>query len=175
MAIAVNAAVHGDMLFSLPGMFSLNLWTGLPTPTLDNATQWFLSLNETRQTAIREKLRADPRAALIVQKDTLKFLVDHGFRVRGALGNYLGTQFQQAFEVDGYAFWVRRGRTIAPLSTIAVSPRAVAREMVRLTPVTFPSIAKRRHITAVASRPLRDTESSHVSMESLSRATAVLV
>jgi hypothetical protein len=37
--------------------------------------------------------------------------------VRGALGDYLGTQFQQAFEVDGYAFWVRKGRTVAPLST----------------------------------------------------------
>ena len=115
--MAENAKAHSDLLYSMPGLYSFNLWTGLPTPTLDNATQWFLSLNEARQTAIREKLRADPRAALIVQKDTLKFLVDHGFRVRGALGNYLGTQFQQAFEVDGYAFWVRRGRTIAPLST----------------------------------------------------------
>jgi hypothetical protein len=115
--VAENATAHADLLYSLPGLYSFNLWTGLPTPTLDNATQWFLSLNDTRQAAIRDRLQSDPRAALIVQKDTLKFLVDHGFRVRGALGDYLGTQFQQAFEVDGYAFWVRKGRTVAPLST----------------------------------------------------------
>ena len=112
-----NALAHAHLLYSLPGLYSFNLWTGLPTPTLDNATQWFLSLSEPRQSAIEERLRADPRAAVIVQLDTLKVLVDQGFRVRGALGNYLGTEFQKAFEVDGYAFWVHRGRTVAPLST----------------------------------------------------------
>jgi hypothetical protein len=120
--MAENAKAHTDLLYSLPGLYSFNLWTGLPTPTLDNSTQWFLSLNETRQAAIRDTLKENPRAALIVQMDTLKFLVDHGFRVRGALGDYLGTEFQKAFEVDGYAFWVRRGRTVAPLSTGRAAP-----------------------------------------------------
>jgi hypothetical protein len=115
--MAENAKAHGDLLYSLPGLYSFNLWTGLPTPTLDNATQWFLSLSDERQAAIRDKLRADPRSVLIVQKDTLQFLVDHGFRVRGPLGEALGTEFQKAFEVDGYAFWVKKGRTVAPLST----------------------------------------------------------
>lgn len=115
--MAENAKAHGDLLYSLPGLYSFNLWTGLPTPTLDNATQWFLSLSEERQAAIRERLRNDPRPVLIVQLDTLAFLVERGFRVRGALGAYLGTEFQKVFEVDGYAFWVRKGRTVAPLST----------------------------------------------------------
>jgi hypothetical protein len=115
--MAENAKAHGDLLYSLPGLYSFNLWTGLSTPTLDNATQWFLSLSEERQFAIRDRLGAAPKPVLIVQLDTLSFLVDRGFRVRGALGAYLGTEFQKAFEVDGYAFWVRKGRTVAPLST----------------------------------------------------------
>lgn len=43
--------------------------------------------------------------------------MQNGFRVRGELGNYLGHEFHQVFKVDGYAFWVRRGRRIAALST----------------------------------------------------------
>lgn len=124
--MAENAEAHADLLYSLPGLYSLNLWTGLPTPTLDNATQWFLSLSTGRQEAIRDRLRDDARPALIVQMDTLKVLVDQGFRVRGTLGDFLGTEFQKAFEVDGYAFWVRRGRTVAPLSTGRVVTGAAA-------------------------------------------------
>jgi hypothetical protein len=30
--LTANASLHGDMLFSIPGMFSLNLWSGLPAP-----------------------------------------------------------------------------------------------------------------------------------------------
>ncbi len=115
--MAENATAHGSMLYSMPGLYSLNLWTGIPTPTLDNATQWFLSLSEDRQQAILERMRSDPGAVFVVQRDTLQYLVDHGFRVRGPLGEFLGQSFERAFEVDGYALWVQRGRRVAPLST----------------------------------------------------------
>jgi len=115
--IAENARAHSDLLYSLPGLYSLNLWTGLPTPTFDNATQWFLSLSEVRQRAIIDRLEADPKAAFVVQRDTLEYLIAHGFHVRGALAEFMGQSFEKAFEVDGYGFWVHRGRRIAALST----------------------------------------------------------
>ena len=121
--MAENARAHADMLFSLSGLYSFNLWTGLPTPTLANATQWFESLSPDRQQAIIGRLQADPRAALIVQLDTLGYLVQNGFRVRGALANYLAHEFRPAFKVDGYAFWVHRGRRVAALSTGRITPR----------------------------------------------------
>jgi hypothetical protein len=115
--MAENAQTHADMLYSLSGLYSFNLWTGLPTPTLANATQWFESLSPGQQQAIIDRLQTDSRAALIVQLDTLRYLVQNGFRVRGILANYLAHEFRPAFKVDGYAFWVHRGRRIAALST----------------------------------------------------------
>ena len=122
--MAENARAHADMLFSLSGLYSFNLWTGLPTPTLANATQWFESLSVSQQQEIIDRLRDDPRAGLIVQLETLGYLVRNGFRVRGILGEYLAHEFQPAFKVDGYAFWVHRGRRIAALSTGRMIPRA---------------------------------------------------
>jgi len=115
--MAENARAHADMLFSLSGLYSFNLWTGLPTPTLANATQWFESLSTPQQQAIVDRLRADPRAALIVQLDTFGLLSRQGFHARGVLADYLWHDFQRAFTVDGYSFWVHRGRRIAELST----------------------------------------------------------
>lgn len=118
-----NARRHGDMLFSLPGVYSLNLWSGLPTPTLANATHWFSLLSTSQQMSIIARLQADPRAVLIVQRDTLYYLARSGFRASGRLVEYLGRDFEPAFEVDDYAFWVRRGREVAPLSTGALLRR----------------------------------------------------
>jgi hypothetical protein len=115
--ITENARRHGDMLFSLPGVYSLNLWSGLPTPTLANATHWFSLLSTSQQEAIIARLDQSPRACLVVQMDTLQYIVAHGFHPRGELAEYLGQTFKQVFEVDHYAFWVRRGREVAPLST----------------------------------------------------------
>jgi hypothetical protein len=112
-----NARAHGDMLFSLPGVYSLNLWSGLPTPTLANATHWFSLLSSDQQQAIIARLNQSPRACLVVQMDTLEYLIAHNFHPRGELAEYLGQTFKPAFKVDNYAFWVRRGRDVAPLST----------------------------------------------------------
>jgi hypothetical protein len=112
-----NARVHANMVYSLPGLYSFNLWTGLPTPTAANATQWFNSLSEFQQQAIIARLQHEPRAVLIVQPDILRFLVYSGFHAAGPLADYLSRDFHCVFDVDGYAFWVHRGRAVAPLST----------------------------------------------------------
>ncbi|MCC5021498.1 MAG: hypothetical protein J6386_01170 [Candidatus Synoicihabitans palmerolidicus] len=39
--LSLHAGLHADVLFSRPGMFSMNLWTGVPTPSSRNATHWF--------------------------------------------------------------------------------------------------------------------------------------
>ncbi len=115
--LVFNAEAHGDMVFSLPGMFSLNLWTGLPTPTLTNVTHWFSLLDETQQQAIIRVLAAHPNACIIVQSEHLQFLRNHHLSPGGPLYDYVMQEFQPAFEIDGFEFRVHRGRHIAPLLT----------------------------------------------------------
>lgn len=112
--LTANAAVHADLLFSEPGMFSLNLWTDLPTPTRANVTHWFSLLDATRQQAIIDRLAAHPRAAVIVDRGHVEFLAQHGLAPRGLLHDYLEKEFEPAFAVDRLEFRVHRGRTIQP-------------------------------------------------------------
>jgi hypothetical protein len=130
--ITENARRHGDVLLSLPGAYSFNLWSGLSTPTLANATHWFSLLSTSQQEAIMARLDQSPRACLVVQMDTLQYIVAHGFRPHGELAEYLGQKFKQAFEVDHYAFWVRQGREVAPFSTGVLLPREGAPDAQRL-------------------------------------------
>jgi hypothetical protein len=119
--VDANLRAHADLLFSLPGQFSANLRTGLPAPTPVNVTHWFSLLDETRQEAIRTRLEAAARPVLLVQRESLDYLAEHGFRVEGPLHQWLMASFERAFAIDGYEVWVRRGRSIAPLDTARLS------------------------------------------------------
>lgn len=124
--LTVNAAAHGDVLFSLPGMFSLNLWSGLPPPTLLNVTHWFSLLDEPQQQQIIRALAAHPRACVVVQREHVSFIQRHGFGPFGPLQEYIRENFTPAFSLDDFEFCVRKGRTIGPL--------LLAEKFVRPTP-----------------------------------------
>ncbi len=109
-----TAATQGDMLFSLPGCFSFNLWTQLPTPTLANSTHWFRSLDQDQQQAIVDRLDSARAPMLVVQQDVLQLLSDSGFSVACPLTDYLRTNFVPVYSMDGYALWARPGQTVIP-------------------------------------------------------------
>jgi hypothetical protein len=113
--LSLNATVHGDMLFTEPGMFSFNFWSQLPTPTLANVTHWFSLLDASQQAAIIRALEAHPRACIIRQRDHMNYLAKRNFAPAGALHDYLAHNFSPAFILDDFEFCVRNGRTIAPL------------------------------------------------------------
>jgi hypothetical protein len=119
--LAENARVHGDMLFSLPGSYSLNLWSGADTPTLANATHWFSLLTGKQQDEIIHRLEASRRPVFIVQHKILLDLMQSDFHPQGPLMDYLRANFHRSFAVEGDSFWVRNGRSIAPLSTATIS------------------------------------------------------
>lgn len=116
-AICRNVRLHGGLLFSHPGMFSFNLWTGHPTPTAANVTLWSTLLSDEQQREIQARLAADPRAVIISQQYVLGILIGQGFAPRGELNRYLVENFTPAFRIDTYVFWVRQGRSIAPVGT----------------------------------------------------------
>jgi hypothetical protein len=113
-SICQNAVAHGDVLFSLPGMLSYNLWTGLPTPTLANTTHWFSLLDSRQQEEIRQVLESHPRATIITNPDNLRFLDGKGISVQGPLTDYIRSNFEKVLGTDQLAFLVRRGRLIRP-------------------------------------------------------------
>ncbi|MEO6995651.1 MAG: hypothetical protein ABI273_18745 [Lacunisphaera sp.] len=121
--LSLNAAVHSDLLFSLPGMFSFNVWTGLPTPTDKNTTLWFTLLNDQEQQAIIDVLERTPRAAVIAQESLLEMMQANHLPMRGILWDYVHQHFRPAFRIDGFAFWVRSRRIIASFNVAALKSR----------------------------------------------------
>lgn len=116
-AVAVNASAHADVLFSLPGLHSFHLWTGLPGPTAANATLWPTLLTAEQQGEIRRRLEASPRSCVIVQRTILDFLAEQRIATESPLKAWLFEHYESTFALDGYEFWVRKGRRIAMLNT----------------------------------------------------------
>lgn len=121
-ALDENLRLHVDTLFSLPGLFSLNLWSERPTPTGANVTHWFSLLSEAEQQAIIARLEADRRAGLVVHRYLLDYLRDEGFSADGPLRRYLDTAFVPVVSFGYYELHLHRGRTIAPVATARFQP-----------------------------------------------------
>ncbi len=111
-----NARWHGDMLFSLPGMFSFNLWSGLPTPTQANITQWWVLLNERQQAAIAAQLAAAARPVVIVQRNLIASGIHKANYRPSLLTLYLTSNFTRRFTLDTYEFWTRQDAAIEPIN-----------------------------------------------------------
>jgi hypothetical protein len=120
--LSENSRGHGDVLFSLPGAYSFNLWTGVETPTLANVTHWFSLLNDDQQQAIIQRLDKADRPVFIVQHTVLADVVQSGVHPKGPLMDYLLASFHRSFAIESYSFWVRNGRSIAPVSTGTLTP-----------------------------------------------------
>lgn len=117
-----NLRAHASLLFSFPGLYSANLWTGLSTPTLSNVTHWFSLLSLSRQQEIIERLAHSPEAAMLVQRDLLDYLARTGFKTEGPLHDWVLQHFEKSVAFGGYEIWVRRGRSIAAFSTARPEP-----------------------------------------------------
>lgn len=115
--LATNAQLHADRLFSLPGMFSFNLWTGVPTPTLRNTTLWYALLTAGEQAEIVAALERAERPALIVDAGLVGILHGSGAPPTGPLFEHLLRHYRPAFSFHGLGFWVRAGRPLLPVGT----------------------------------------------------------
>lgn len=138
-----NLRAHADLLFSLPGLCSANLWTGLPAPTLANATHWFSLLSPAQQEEIRQRLSAAPRSALLVQHELLDYLSENGIHPAGPLRDWLDANYETIFALDGYELRLRRGRSAAPLSTARFATAGDGRRELTITLDALPRPAAR--------------------------------
>ncbi len=102
----LNAMIHADLLFSRQGMFSHNLWSGLPTPTAQNATHWFWLLNATQQQAIIDRLADTPRTALITSQSLDEFMVRENIPFGGPLQDFVRGHYRPLFRYADFTFHV---------------------------------------------------------------------
>lgn len=116
-ALVTNAALHADRLFSLPGMFSFNLWSEVPPPTPRNTTLWYSLLNAGEQRDIQDALARAERPALIVDGALVAIAQASGTGAHGELHDHLMAAYRPAFALRGLGFWIERDRTIAPVGT----------------------------------------------------------
>jgi hypothetical protein len=113
--LTANAQLHADLLYSRPGMFSFNLWSGVPTPTRRNATHWFWLLTPTEQQAIIDRLRAEPRSAVINSRLLVDFMKQElRMTVTGPLNDFIRENYRPLFTVSGYEFLVPLASQAAP-------------------------------------------------------------
>lgn len=106
-----NAALHADQLFSKPGTYSFNLWSGLPTPNDLNATHWFTLLSPDQQQEIVQALEQKRRTVIIEQPGLVFALTGDPAPAPDPLSTYLDSQFEPAFSLGPLRYLVRRGET----------------------------------------------------------------
>jgi len=116
--LTLNAGVHADMLFSRPGMFSYNIWSGMPTPSSKNATHWFWLLDNPDQQEIIKRLNAASHPAMISCEFLEDFLVRIGVPLTSPLQDYFLTHYKSLFEINSFRFWVPKSSKAVPFGFI---------------------------------------------------------
>jgi hypothetical protein len=144
--LALNAAIHADVLFTMPGMLSFNLWTNCPTPTQKNTTAWFTLLDESEQREIIAALEQSPRACIIVEERLIELMQAIGMPPRGVLHDFIVQNFTPAFRIETFAFLVRKGRAIAPFQLVA---QPASEGSVLPSELTFCLVAEQMQIGAI--------------------------
>lgn len=116
--ISANAALHGDVLYSIPGSFSYNLWTQIPTPTGQNVTHWFTLLDRVAQNEIVDRLTDSGKAAWVVQPDLLKgSLSEPSTSDYAPLLQHWRDHYRSVLHIDGLQLHLPRDRAAVMINT----------------------------------------------------------
>ncbi|GAB5560749.1 MAG: hypothetical protein SynsKO_23960 [Synoicihabitans sp.] len=108
---AANAALNADLLYSLPGSFSFNLWTDLPTPNSTNVTHWVTLLSNEQQQRIVDQLTRAERTAWIVQPYFGEAWIESPLLADRPLIRYFKSNYRRELQVDGIELWLPKGHS----------------------------------------------------------------
>lgn len=151
-----NAGIHADVLFSRPGMYSFNIWSGAPAPTLRNATHWFWLLTPREQQAIIDRLQAASRSAII----TCQSLNELNERLKvpsfGPLDGYLAQNYRLLFSLIDYEFWVPRDSNAVPFFTAETLEHAADNTTTHDRYLLVVNVAADTEIAEILLRDVRD-------------------
>jgi hypothetical protein len=98
-----NIRAHCDLLFTMPGMGSLNLWSGVPTPNGMNLTAWMEGIDPKDQERILEILKKTPRACAVYNPEIEKMWgpSEDGL-MRLPLARYIIMEMPVVYSADSY-------------------------------------------------------------------------
>lgn len=153
--LTANAALHANLLYSRPGMFSFNLWSGVPTPTLRNATHWFWLLSPRDQQAIVDRLQAEPRSAIISSRALVGFLDEQmHMTLTGPLNDFINQHYRTLFTVSDYEFLVPRASHAVPFYVARNFQRTPGLTGIEPSLITV-NVATRATVSRIILRDLR--------------------
>jgi hypothetical protein len=103
-----------DVLFTIPGMGSFNLWSGVAPPNGTNLTAWVEGLDRSRQVEILQILTAHPNACVIYNPELLDFWHTSSRAVEDSpLAQHILHSMVKAGERGGYEIRIQPWRTRA--------------------------------------------------------------
>jgi hypothetical protein len=110
--LADSIRANCDILFSLPGLGSLNYWSGVPAPNGSNLNAWMRGMGLDRQQQILDILRANPRACSVYNAELVSAW-DLTTEELDALplAHYILYDMRAAAQRDGYEIRVHPQRT----------------------------------------------------------------
>ncbi len=116
-----TARAHADVLFTYPGMLSLNVFSGVRPPGSHHVTHWYSLLDKERQVAIRNELEAVARPVVITSPAHISYLRRHNLLPeKNGLVAHLEEGYCGLFGTELLQFTVPCGREwIHPLGTFS--------------------------------------------------------
>ena len=111
LSLTASVKKNCDLLFTLPGMFSLNLWSEVQTPNGWNLTIWMKGFDPERQQAILDILQSNRRACVVENSSVFRLWQMKESEIRALpLGRYILDRMPATAEESGYVIRVHPER-----------------------------------------------------------------
>lgn len=110
-SLANDIKANCSVLFTMPGMGSLNFWSAVPTPNGLNLTGWTRAFSLEQQRQILRILETNPRSCVVYNQDLVHLWgsTDQDL-VEIPLAHYILFDMRKVREVDGYTIFVEPDR-----------------------------------------------------------------
>jgi len=111
VTLASSIGRNCDMLYTLPGMGSLNLWSGAEAPNGMNLTAWVRFFRPEQQQEILGILQNDPNACVVWNPRIESFWNPLEFNATSPLASYIVNDMPRVSTIGDYQIRVNPQRT----------------------------------------------------------------
>jgi hypothetical protein len=112
-SIVRNVSTNCSTLFTMPGMGSFNIWSGVPTPNGWNLTAWMKGIDSERQAEILRIIKSDSQACAILNRRIVQSWDEDepGMEAALPLAHYVMTDMPKIAEFGEYEIGVHPHRS----------------------------------------------------------------